>query len=71
MQLRLNPEYLGDVKIKLTHGEDGKVKANFETTSKLTSEILAESKEELMEQAQGNGVSIASMDVSFVDEITG
>ena len=70
MQLRLNPEYLGDVKIKLTHGEDGKVKANFETTSKLTSEILAESKDELMEQARDNGVSIASMDVSYVDEIT-
>lgn len=70
MMLRLNPEYLGEVKIQLLHDDDGGVKANFQTTSKLTSEILAESKDELMEQARENGVRIGDMDVSFVDELT-
>jgi flagellar hook-length control protein FliK len=70
MQLRLNPEYLGEVKIKLLHDADGGVKANFETTSKLTSEILAENKDELMEQARENGVRIGEMDVQFVEELS-
>ena len=69
MQLRLNPEYLGDVKIQLVHDDEGGIKAKFLTTSKLTSEVLAESKEELMEQARDNGVRIGSMDVEFTDEI--
>jgi flagellar hook-length control protein FliK len=70
MQLRLNPEYLGEVKIKLLHDADGGVRANFETTSKLTSEILAENKDELMEQARNNGVRIGNMDVEFVEELS-
>lgn len=70
MQLRLNPEYLGDVKIQLTHGEDGKIKANFQTTSKLTSEILAESKEEMLDQIRDKGISFDSMSVAYVDEIS-
>lgn len=70
MMLKLNPEYLGEVKIQLLHDKDGGVKASFQTTSKLTSEILAESKDELMEQARSNGVRIGEMDVSFVDELT-
>lgn len=70
MMLKLNPEYLGEVKIQLLHDKEGGVKANFQTTSKLTSEILAESKDELMEQARNNGVRIGEMDVSFVDELT-
>lgn len=70
MQLRLNPEYLGEVKIKLIHDAEGGVKATFETTSKLTSEVLAESKDELIKQAGENGVDIGSMDVEFVDELS-
>ncbi len=70
MQLRLNPEYLGEVKISLLHDKEGGVKATFQTTSKLTKEILAENKDELMEKARTNGVRIGDMDVEFVDELT-
>lgn len=70
MQLRLNPEYLGEVKITLVHDDDGGVKAKFSTTSKVTSEVLAESKNELMEQAAGKGVRIGSMDVEYVDSLS-
>ena len=70
MQLRLNPEYLGEVKISLLHDKEGGVKATFQTTSKLTREILAENKDELMEKARSNGVRIGDMDVEFVDELT-
>lgn len=69
MQLRLNPEYLGEVKITLVHDEEGGIKAKFSTTSKVTSQVLAESKDELMEQAAGKGVRIGSMDVEFVEDI--
>ncbi len=70
MQLRLNPEYLGEVKITLVHDDEGGIKAKFSTTSKVTSEVLAESKTELMEQAAGKGVRIGSMDVEFVEELS-
>jgi flagellar hook-length control protein FliK len=69
MQLRLNPEYLGEVKIQLLHDDEGGIKAKFTTTSKVTSEILAENKDDLMGQASERGVRIASMDVEFVDDI--
>ena len=70
MMLKLNPEYLGEVKINLVHDKEGGVKASFQTTSKLTSEILTENKKELMDQALENGVRIGGMDVEFVDELT-
>ena len=69
MQLRLNPEYLGEVKISLIHDDEGGVKAKFSTTSKLTREVLAENKNEFMDRARGNGVRIGSMDVELVDDI--
>jgi len=69
MQLRLNPEYLGEVKIQLVHDDEGGIKAKFITTSKVTSEVLNENKAELMDEAGERGVRIGSMDVEFVDEI--
>lgn len=69
MQLRLNPEYLGEVKISLIHDDEGGVKAKFTTTSKVTREVLTESKTELMERAESNGVRIGSVDVEFVEDI--
>lgn len=69
MQLRLNPEYLGEVKINLLHDDEGGIKATFSTTSKLTSEILAENKDDLMDQAAEKGVRIGSMDVEYVSEL--
>lgn len=70
MNLRLNPEYLGEVKITLFHDDEGGVRAKFQTTSKLTSEVLSESKDDLMSQARGKGVRIGTMDVEFVEELS-
>lgn len=69
MNLRLNPEYLGEVKITLVHDDDGGVRANFQTTSKVTREVLSESSDELISQARGKGVRIGAMNVSLVDDI--
>lgn len=69
MQLRLNPEYLGEVKIQLVHDDEGGIKAKFSTTSKLTREILTENKETLMDQARDKGIRLGAMDVELVDDI--
>lgn len=69
MNLRLNPEYLGEVKITLVHDDEGGVKAMFKTTSKATREVLDENGTELIEQARGKGVRIGSMAVQLVDDI--
>ncbi len=69
MQLRLNPEYLGEVKIQLVHDDDGGVSAKFSTTSKLTREILTENKDTLLDQARDKGIRLGSMDVELVDDI--
>ncbi len=71
MTLRLNPEYLGEVKITLVHDDEGGVRADFQTTSKATREVLSESSEELISQARGKGVRIGAMNVSLVDDIAG
>lgn len=69
MNLRLNPEYLGEVKITLVHDDEGGVKALFKTTSKATREVLDENGDELVAQAKGKGVRIGSMAVELVDDI--
>lgn len=69
MNLRLNPEYLGEVKISLVHDDEGGVKAMFKTTSKATREVLADSSDELISEARGKGVRIGSMAVELVDDI--
>lgn len=71
MNLRLNPEYLGEVKITLVHDDEGGVRANFQTTSKATREVLSENSEELISQARGKGVRIGAMNVTLVDDIAG
>jgi flagellar hook-length control protein FliK len=69
MNLRLNPEYLGEVKISLVHDDEGGVKALFKTTSKATREVLDESSADLINQARGKGVRIGSMAVQLVDDV--
>lgn len=69
MNLRLNPEYLGEVKISLVHDDEGGVKATFKTTSRATREVLDENQTELIDQAKGKGVRIGSMAVELVDDI--
>lgn len=69
MNLRLNPEYLGEVKISLVHDDEGGVRANFLTTSKATREVLAENTSDLIGKARDKGVRIGSMSVKLVDNI--
>lgn len=69
MNLRLNPEYLGEVKIKLIHTDDGGISAKFQTTSKVTRDILSQTQGDLLDEARDKGVRIGSMDVELVDEI--
>lgn len=69
MNLRLNPEYLGEVKITLVHDDEGGVKAMFKTTSKATREVLNENGTDLIDQARDKGVRIGSMAVQLVDDI--
>lgn len=68
MNLRLNPEYLGEVKIQLVHDEGG-IRAKFQTTSKATRDILTETGAELMDGARDRGVRIGALDVELVDSI--
>ncbi len=68
MSLRLNPEYLGEVRIQLTHDEGG-VRARFETTSQKTKAILAEAEEEMVAGINDRGIRMNKMEVRLVDSI--
>lgn len=69
MNLRLNPEYLGEMKISLVHDDEGGIRATFQTTSKATREVLTDNKTTLLDEARNKGVRIGAMNVELVDEI--
>ncbi len=66
LNLKLNPEYLGELKVKLVHTDDG-VRADFETSSKQTRELLREGEEELKAQANAKGVRLRSARFRLVE----
>lgn len=68
LNLKLNPEYLGDVKISLIHDEKG-IRADFQTTSRATRELLEESEEELLSQVKSKGIRLEAMRVKLVEEV--
>jgi flagellar hook-length control protein FliK len=68
LNLKLNPEYLGELKVKLVHTDDG-IRADFETSSKATREILREGEEDLKAQAKEKGVRFRTMRVTLVDKM--
>lgn len=68
LHLKLNPEYLGELKVKLVHTDDG-IRANFETASRTTRKLLRDGEEELKAQATNKGVRMRSMKVTLVDKI--
>lgn len=65
LQLRLNPEYLGELKIKLVKNEDGELSAQFITDSEETSQILQESRSELRTNIEKKGMRLSKIDVEF------
>lgn len=70
LNFRLNPEYLGELSVKLVHTDDG-VRADFETSSKRTRELLREGEEDLRTQAAGKGVRLKTMKFTLVDKLQG
>lgn len=68
LSLKLNPEYLGDLRIKLVHGKDG-IKAEFETTSRTTREVIEENEEELRSKVADRGVRLNEVTVKLVETV--
>ena len=68
MQITLNPEYLGELKMNLTHTADG-VRADFTTTSKATRQLLQEGEEDLRSQAKDKGVRMGAMSFRLADDL--
>ena len=69
LQLRLNPEYLGELKIKLTQTKDGELSAQFITDSEETREVLTESRNQLREHIEGKGMRLRQIEVEMVDSL--
>lgn len=68
LSLKLNPEYLGDLRIKLVHGKEG-IKAEFETTSRTTREVIEENEEELRTKVSDRGIRLNEVTVKLVDAV--
>ncbi len=68
MNLRLNPEYLGELKVQLVQGDKG-VEARFKTTSRVTREMLEETQDELREKIGNKGIALSGLQVDLVDEL--
>jgi len=69
LQMRLNPEYLGELKINFTQDENGHLVAKFETTSREVKELLNESIDDLKGSLGKKGLKIDSAKVELVDEL--
>lgn len=68
LHMKLNPEYLGELKVKLVHTDDG-IRADFETSSKATRAILRECEDDLRTQAAGKGVRMRAMRFTLVEKV--
>lgn len=68
LQMKLNPEYLGELKMNLTY-EEGRMVARFETTSREVREMLVESMSDLTDEFTKKGLKVAKTDVKLVDTI--
>jgi hypothetical protein len=68
LSLKLNPEYLGEMRIKLI--KDGEnITAQFQTVSPVVREAIEESQEELMSTLNEYGVKLNKVKVDLVDEV--
>lgn len=68
LSLRLNPEYLGELKMKLTF-EDGKLSIDAETPSKLVRETLEEGADDMKKQFGEKGIKLDRVRVKLVDTV--
>lgn len=69
LHLKLNPEYLGELKIKLTKGENGEISAQFLTTSDETREVLRDSRSELRTRVESTGLKLGTISIAKVDDL--
>lgn len=69
LHLKLNPEYLGELKIKLTKGENGEISAQFVTTSDETREVLQDSRSELRTRVEATGLKLGTISIAKVDDL--
>lgn len=68
LALKLNPEYLGEMKLRLLF-EDDKVTAHFDTVSPLVREAILESQDELTDALKKKGVKVGKVNVALVDKV--
>jgi flagellar hook-length control protein FliK len=68
MTLKLNPEYLGEMRVKLST-ENGKLAAEFETTSAEVRELVEEGWEGLKETFSRKGLNLAQVSTRLVDTL--
>lgn len=68
LTLKLNPEFLGAMKLRLLMDGDN-VTAEFNTVSPAVREAMEESREELNDALKGQGIKVARMNFKLVDKI--
>lgn len=68
LSLKLNPEYLGDMKLKLILKGD-EVTAEFNTVSPYVRKAIEESHGELFEALESRGIKVGKISVNLVDKI--
>lgn len=69
LTIKMNPEFLGSMKMRLMF-EGDKVSAEFNTTSAEVRQALEESTEELSNALAENGVKVGKINVKLVDDIS-
>lgn len=69
LHLKLNPEYLGELKIQLVQKDGGEVSARFLTTSEDTREVLSESRSDLRKRVEDRGIRLGNIEVDLVEEL--
>lgn len=68
LTMKLNPEYLGELKMKITY-EDGRMVTKFETTSREVRKLLKDSMRELLNEFGKKGLKVDRTDVKLVESI--
>jgi len=68
LTMRLNPEYLGELKMNITY-EEGRMVTRFETTSREVKELLKDGMAELKKEFGKKGLKVDRTDVKLVESI--
>ncbi|NDD26848.1 MAG: flagellar hook-length control protein FliK [Proteobacteria bacterium] len=69
LTLKLNPEYLGEMRVKLS-SENGKLEASFETTSREVRQFIEEGWEGLRDTFTRKGLNLQKVTATLVESVT-